>query len=227
MGPRPFSRGNIVPHVEQSSGTNSLQWGHGLSAVEICSALAGQLYVHMLQWGHGLSAVEIVGLELGFGPEPRASMGPRPFSRGNHDACRAVRSGRHASMGPRPFSRGNRLSFTANWSLLIVASMGPRPFSRGNDLLAAFDIQLQAASMGPRPFSRGNRDRLLAFPQIWSLQWGHGLSAVEISLGRRSPGPQTRFNGATAFQPWKFLTWITESARRSCFNGATAFQPWK
>src|SRR3989339_276930 len=107
--------------------------------------------------------------------------------------------------------------------------MGPRPFSRGN-----FPPQPSAdprfvASMGPRPFSRGN-----------PLATGHW------------PLFTTRFNGATAFQPWKpgraavpepgarlasmgprplsrgnlFLR-RTVGGLFSGFNGATAFQPWK
>src|SRR5690606_34587615 len=36
-----------------------------------------------------------------------------------------------------------------------------------------------------------------------------------------------RFNGATAFQPWKRTTSRTPRHRSTRFNGATAFQPWK
>ena len=59
--------------------------------------------------------------------------------------------------------------------------------------------------MGPRLISRGNL-------------------GVKPWIGKNSLG----FNGATAYQPWKFdcLTFATQTIRDS-FNGATAYQPWK
>ena len=85
------------------------------------------------------------------------------------------------------------------------------------------------------------------------LQWGHGLSAVEMSGCHDVPYLSVKcFNGATAFQPWKFRTraviprrttglqWghglsaveigsdpLPASRTSARFNGATAFQPWK
>src|SRR3989339_695735 len=107
--------------------------------------------------------------------------------------------------------------------------MGPRPFSRGNQPAALATVERLRASMGPRPFSRGN----MAYPvplcsSRLLLQWGHGLSAVETPRwpalrGNRGP----RFNGATAFQPWKRRGSIGPGGRQRGFNGATAFQPWK
>ena len=84
--------------------------------------------------------------------------------------------------------------------------MGPRLFSRGNQGDGDGEPLGLPASMGPRLFSRGN------------------LAPRRDAPRRRSPG----FNGATAFQPWKW-----ERPRRlldrlaTGFNGATAFQPWK
>ena len=111
-----------------------------------------------------------------------ASMGPRPFSRGNGSGSSCRRSRQFASMGPRPFSRGNR-NAEASSLAAHCASMGPRPFSRGNVRTATTDAQ---------------HDRQM-------LQWGHGLSAVEI-MPSREPDSCARdgFNGATAFQPWKW-----------------------
>ena len=40
--------------------TSSLQWGHGISAVEIDPEWRANQCAKMLQWGHGISAVEIV-----------------------------------------------------------------------------------------------------------------------------------------------------------------------
>ena len=58
--------------------------------------------------------------------------------------------------------------------------------------------------MGPRPFSRGN----------------------PVSLATNS-GACSRFNGATAFQPWKSPLRVSPLPYLASFNGATAFQPWK
>ena len=59
--------------------------------------------------------------------------------------------------------------------------MGPRPFSRGNGTSVGKEEAEDEASMGPRPFSRGN-----------------DLPSLFVRYH------QTSFNGATAFQPWKF-----------------------
>ena len=37
----------------------------------------------------------------------------------------------------------------------------------------------------------------------------------------------TRFNGATAFLPWKSTTGSLRATSDKRFNGATAFLPWK
>ena len=88
-------------------------------------------------------------------------------------------------MGPRLFSRGNQLHSIIAISVRL-ASMGPRLFSRGN---VGFAIERRIyiqASMGPRLFSRGN----------------------EESRGDLVLSPD-RFNGATTFQPWKFISGVT------------------
>ena len=66
-----------------------------------------------LQWGRGLSAAEMRFARDRVQPNrATASMGPRPFSRGNIQlASRICRCRHHASMGPRPFSRGNARDF--------------------------------------------------------------------------------------------------------------------
>ena len=60
------------------------------------------------------------------------------------------------------------------------------------------------------------------------LQWGHGLSAVEMTnAGHAYRADRPSFNGATAFQPWKSEKALALRPCGKCFNGATAFQPWK
>ena len=107
MGPRPFSRGNSrgghkgpAPHhglqwgrglsaaeIENTTlswlQTGLLQWGRGLSAAEITNAFLRSVRKDQLQWGRGLSAAEIATHPIVADRKKLASMGPRPFSRGN------------------------------------------------------------------------------------------------------------------------------------------------
>ena len=81
MGPRPFGRGNMKPPPCPVD-PMQLQWGHDLSVVEMHGTCSFACPPRLLQWGHDLSVVEI----LPNGPinlAIEASMGPRPFGRGN------------------------------------------------------------------------------------------------------------------------------------------------
>ena len=129
-----------------------------------------------------------------------ASMGPRPFSRGNRPERNSPGGTQPASMGPRPFSRGNFV-----WC-------GPPQSPTGFNGATAFQ-PWKCHAVGPDP----NRSlqwghglsaveiaaRLLLRNFMWPVQWGHGLSAVEIYQTTVASHFPARFNGATAFQPWK------------------------
>ena len=181
-----------------------------------------------LQWGHGLSAVETRSGGMVQVCRFQASMGPRPFSRGNHPRQPQPRLPILASMGPRPFSRGNFYCTLQLWSSQkglqwghglsavetaavdvslregVPASMGPRPFSRGNFTIHKENLMPSIASMGPRPFSRGNK--FSGFIESTTAPASMGprpFSRGNSSPRRRNQRPTPRFNGATAFQPWK------------------------
>ena len=156
----------------------------------------------MLQWGRDLSAAEReVSPDYDWGLysfngaatfRPRrdtgdrrevrlqhASMGPRPFGRGEVRETAGHETHKLASMGPRPFGRGEPLythphtthprSFngaatfrprrglsTFPWRWEFPASMGPRPFGRGErNVPGVASYRRARASMGPRPFGRG------------------------------------------------------------------------
>ncbi len=230
-----------------------LQWGHDLSVVEIgLLRLVVRSSTTRLQWGHDLSVVEIRRCRRAVRCCPCASMGPRPFSRGNSHSRLATLRNIPASMGPRPFSRGNPDEY---WpmNLAVEASMGPRPFSRGNLALFTACIARWYCFNGATTFQSWKFS--VAFPwyfcHVW-LQWGHDLSVVEISQGSATcgfpgfasmgPRPFSRgnsfrpeggdatclgFNGATTFQSWKLAPSCPSWRTRSCFNGATTFQSWK
>ena len=156
MGPRLFSRGNVLEGIMQELTGTALQWGHDFSAVEIVwhgrrrrrrrrASMGPRLFSRgnhasdyyteaasdLLQWGHDFSAVEMNWRELrgrsGFSFNGATTFQPWKLRNRNREA----RNKRSASMGPRLFSRGN---YSCSWKsyTLINASMGPRLFSRGN-----------------------------------------------------------------------------------------------
>ena len=60
------------------------------------------------------------------------------------------------------------------------------------------------------------------------LQWGHGFSAVEIWLpGDWSDSTQTASMGPRLFSRGNGQRAVRKHADPASFNGATAFQPWK
>ena len=132
MGPRPFSRGNMVDLAwcdtrrPRFNGATTFQpWkprlNHGVDFV------GGPL-----QWGHDLSAVETQTRAYGRTPQDAGFNGAttfQPWKRGTGDVDTLLSQ---ASMGPRPFSRGNPAVGGGMAGQSRNASMGPRPFSRGN-----------------------------------------------------------------------------------------------
>ena len=145
MGPRPFSRGNPTSYAGSAS-VSRLQWGRDLSVAETCLTRFAFLGSGSLQWGRDLSVAET-----------------RQTTKKNAEII-------EASMGPRPFSRGNDAS-QGTHTRRTVASMGPRPFSRGNLRTEADQMERQPASMGPRPFSRGNYHTLEAFFEVLTMSF--------------------------------------------------------
>ena len=69
------------------------------------------------------------------------------------------------------------------------ASMGPRLGSRGDQINRVLVVRDSQASMGPRLGSRGDHKQVDHLPCVFfTLQWGHGLGAVETT--DRAPGPR-------------------------------------
>ena len=203
MGPRPFSRGNACPRsgsdVRRAASMGPRPFSRGNSV----AGDDGSARRAALQWGHGLSAVEISAGRLARRPLDPASMGPRPFSRGNPAD----------SAGPISKSRSfNGATAFQPWKL---AFQGPESFE-----IARFN--------GATAFQPWKCCAIRRWPAIRTgLQWGHGLSAVEMSMRPGCWCTRFGFNGATAFQPWKCLPRQLLRNPRGSFNGATAFQPWK
>ena len=215
----------------RTAGIIGLQWGHGLSAVETSPRVRVVGRLGRLQWGHGLSRGNRCSNER----QPShigAFTGPRPFSRGNPATAGALANGLSLQWGHglsavetsslRRTSgiagRFNGATAFQPWKRQAWATVAHKHAGSFNGATAfqpwkpAVSIEKHPAacdaSMGPRPFSRGERRSRMTWdpPMFGALQWGHGLSAVETPTvaadGGRCSGC---FNGATAFQPWKFL----------------------
>jgi hypothetical protein len=128
MEPRLFSHGNH-PQCRTPTGSRPrFNGATGLAAVVIRWAPRPLWpWRKSLQWGHGLSAMvsrRHAALAMLVVP---ASMGPRPFNRGNrHQTAQGQPALRRASIGPWPFSHGNQHLEIANSVLQARASMGPQ-----------------------------------------------------------------------------------------------------
>ncbi|WCQ93516.1 hypothetical protein NQZ70_06265 [Sorangium sp. Soce836] len=205
MGPPPFSGGEHGYPESRHQIDDSLQWGRRLSAAERIGGAAERLRHDWLQWGRRLSAAErrgsvrarmssgCVGFNGAAAFQRRrgarllcrdtfldpASMGPPPFSGGEHALVALDPEARGASMGPPPFSGGE---FT-------VVDQSP---CRRCEL--QWGRRLSAAERGGGVAMRD------AIPEL--LQWGRRLSAAERSLDYRTDlrASQACFNGAAAFQ---------------------------
>ena len=125
--------------------------------------------------------------------------------------------------------------------------MGPRPLGRGRRWANSVSIRPSVdrfnGATASRPWKTPVRVGRLSF----LLQWGHGLSAVEVgawpdivgdsaSMGPRPLGrgklavtgsSAIGFNGATASRPWKIAGARPMRMSGIGFNGATASRPWK
>ena len=160
---------------------NALQWGRDLSAAESKEYFDSVVYFIELQWGRDLSAAES-RRAVRAGHRGRASMGPRPFGRGE------ILLG-YEEKPPERLQWGRDLSAAESvWTSAIVGGLrgfnGAATFRPRRDTAHhRVPVRLQA-SMGPRPFGRGEAYmRLHVLLGIFMLQWGRDLSAAE-SVGR-------------------------------------------
>jgi len=107
-----------------------LQWGHGDGAVEEKAKADVMDSIGMLQWGHGDGAVEELGCMASIPMKPKASMGPRRWSRG-----RVLASYSSPNYTMLQWGHGDGAVEEHSIDLIIAgiepASMGPRRWSRG------------------------------------------------------------------------------------------------
>ncbi|GEM_PF-5711437 len=173
MGPRPFSR----RHFKERSAP----------AIESCT-FNGTVAIQPQT--RGILSHRPGGLA--------ASMGPRPFSRGDVDAAQVLTVAGHASMGPRQFSSG-RLAIASGTKHEHLALMGPQPISRGRRRTGQTQLRNVPASIGPRPTSRGDSITGGDPQSVERLQWDGGHAAAET---RRRRGQEQ--GGAASMGPRPF-----------------------
>jgi len=185
MGPRRWSRGRGRDCRAERIWINRLQWGHGDGAVEEMSVgLPDSNKTYSLQWGHGDGAVEEGEPRL---PPDRKSW---TLQWGHGDGAveeRSVPGCRlpwfQASMGPRRWSRGRDgvRTLLSPDEIRFNGATAMEPWKSREDRRHHADhTAMKFASMGPRRWSRGRGNGTLGKPSRW-----------------------TRFNGATAMEPWK------------------------
>ena len=158
----------------------TLQWSHGLSAMDTCSlCFSSSAILAFLQWSHGLSAMDTPGRRLLGLDDPLPSMEPWPLSHGYQVATAMDAEEGDPSMEPWPLSHGYVAACsTAPGSCAILQ------WSHG---LSAMDTSHTCGS---------TRNTL-------ALQWSHGLSAMDTPYPpSRAPDVRSSFNGAMASQPW-------------------------
>ena len=180
MGPSPFSDGRKWHRFSFNSSHDILQWGHRLSAMEGCTAAKCGFQVWCaLQWGHRLSAMEGT-------PRPKCHISPVPFNgaiafqRWKDNRTIRLSRGQAPSMGPSPFSDGRGGTVEEEGRYSGESFNGAIAFQRWKDITPAFSSK-----------------------DMWYLQWGHRLSAMEGSTKSFSQSALRAFNGAIAFQRWK------------------------
>ncbi len=158
-----------------------LQWGHGISAVEIISGLTCVRDGVQLQWGHGISAVEMEAWR-------RALQEMDDLLQWGHGIS-AVEI-RPSGVGLRRGRRFNGATAFLPWKwprlLMGYTSRSSLQWGHGISAVEISHTPLRQtsqaiASMGPRHFCRGNLEAMQRI-KAWmtGLQWGHGISAVEI-----------------------------------------------
>ncbi len=203
MGPRPCSRGNppagpsAWARSGRFNGATALQpWKH--SSRPFSMGPDGTL-----QWGHGLAAVETQRDRVAGVEGHHASMGPRPCSRGNFAALGELRDQFAASMGPRPCSRGNRywIVDAGVWGRLQWGH-GLAAVETGSSVTSiTFCRELQwghgLAAVETRIRGGEDGDARVGFNGATALQPWKRPILPSARTGRAC------FNGATALQPWK------------------------
>ena len=179
MGPRPFSRGDNRTRCRWV--TTSPRFNGAATFQSRRPAYFGitRTAVIVLQWGRDLSVAETVGVTVK-GPDGKgASMGPRPFSRGDEQIDGTAPITPDASMGPRPFSRGDERR-PATCPPARPCFNGAATFQSRRPVKAAIPDMVMAWLQWGRDLSVAETIRMEC-KEVWMpvLQWGRDLSVAE------------------------------------------------
>ena len=109
MEPWPLSHGYAAV-CRQLRGQDSLQWSHGLSAMDTKVKLVYEAFAPIFQWSHGLSAMDTGSRKERFDGGNRPSMEPWPLSHGYEMASSCSPTPSHSpfngAMASQPWIRG-------------------------------------------------------------------------------------------------------------------------
>ena len=180
-------------------------------------------------------------------------MGPPPFGDGNRGVRGLFAVGRlDASMGPPPFGDGNSPSAVRAWGCSRCFN-GATAFRRWKPCLSAARRDFPGRFNGATAFRRWKHvyNNGIGLP-LYSLQWGHRLSAMEtmscrgcqglssmLQWGHRLSAMETALAGqvklaelVASMGPPPFGDGNSGQRPRPSrsttrFNGATAFRRWK
>src|SRR3990167_913471 len=157
----------------------ALQLSRGPRAAEITPSYLSRNQPSVLQLSRGPRAAEIPRARVDARAEARASIEPRPESRGDSAAAadEIAELRLQLSRGPRA---AEILQVVAEARSVGGASIEPRPESRGDFTAQAFDFLSRTASIEPRPESRGDYLDSRAHMYERMLQLSRGQRAAEM-----------------------------------------------
>ena len=177
------------------------------------NALAFERHAHLLQWGHRFSSVEMRAQRYMCWCARGGFNGATDFHRWKCGVRRRVTLLRiGASMGPPIFIGGN-WSCTPLYQTPPISFNGATDFHRWKYPFVCVKGTDPSGFNGATDFHRWKcLSRHSSMSRIFSLQWGHRFSSVEmLSRYTKRNRCRRRFNGATDFHRWK----STRAARRT------------
>ena len=201
-----------------------LQRSHGLSAMDTSASTTNARCFSTLQWSHSLSAMDTTMSSTLIPTEEVPSMEPWPFSHGYMIKLGIEESEQELpSMEPWPFSHGYH-------RLTARPRSRPTPFNGAMAfqpwILEGWSVSRRVCSpsMEPWPFSHGYVNVYIDVTDTKSLQWSHGLSAMDTRAAQDAAG---RDCDPPSMEPWPFSHGYTSRFEvLKWYRTAPSMEPW-
>ena len=182
MGPRVFTRGNVVEGRQRQGVDERFNGATRLHAWKLGTVYGGDEAEEVLQWGHASSRVETALAE-------KQSELERELQWGHASSRVETWQEPHKYEPAKSFNGATRLhAWKQRGSDRVMhrssASMGPRVFTRGNlSLRSHVSLSTHRFNGATRLHAWKRRQSGLAVPTELLLQWGHASSRVETLAG--------------------------------------------